>query len=254
MHRKFVLTALALPLLVAACGSGPTGPQTTAVGVRFAVPQQQISRSVSTTASTSALLSPAASGVTVTRGGNTLVITEVKMTLEDIDLETATKSPDIEIEGPVLVRLNLTGNGITSPIQAHVPPGAYSLISFDISVPDGGDPAQVRYLLENPDMRGVSLRIRGTYNGQPFDFALDLRGDQEIPINPPLVVLEGQTGLDVVIQFDVASWFVRPNGTLMDPRMICSPDNDNDPPGCSPVDRTTVEQNIERSIQSYSDD
>lgn len=190
-------------------------------------------------------------GVAVTSGENTMVITEVLMTLEDIDLEGKVGSPNIE--GPVLVRLNLAGDGLGTPIEIEVPPDTYKEISFDISVPDGGEPAQVRFLERHPYMSDVSMRIRGTFNSSQFDFGLDLRGDLEIPFKPLLRVESGQKSLNVEIQFDVASWFVREDGTLMDPRLICSPDDDNYPPGCSPEDRTTVEQNIERSIQAYSD-
>lgn len=124
---------------------------------------------------------------------------------------------------------------------------------FDISVPDGGDPEEIAYLNQNPDMAEVSLRIDGTFNDESFSFALDLRGDQELNIVPALTVTETSVGLEVVVSFDVASWFRRSDGSLMDPSAICSPDDDTSPEGCSPTDRTLVEQNIERSIQSYSD-
>jgi hypothetical protein len=229
--------------LVAGACSDSTGPDTMRpLAVRFSVAEPPGGGSGSG--------SP--TGLVLTDAfNNTLVITEVKMTLEDIDLEDSDQSA--EIEGPILVRLALTGNRLTSPVPTAVPPGTYSVISFDISVPDGGDPEEVEYLRVNPDMRDVSIRINGTYNGQPFSFALDLSGDQEIELVPPLVVTETSVGLDVVVEFDLDEWFRRPGGSLMDPRLICSPDDDSTPPGCSPTDRTLVEQNIERSIQSYSD-
>ena len=39
-------------------------------------------------------------------------------------------------------------------------------------------------------MSDISIRIEGSYNEEPFVFELDLRGDQEIMLDPPLVVTE----------------------------------------------------------------
>ena len=200
-----------------------------------------------------------ASGLIVTSGSNTLEINLVKMTLEDIDLERTDQSVDCSaagsgdfsdcsdyFAGPLLVQLDLNGSAQTTPLTVDAPFGTFDMVSFDISVPDGGDPAQEAYLAANEDMRGVSLLIDGTFNGADFAFALDLRGDQELLISPPLLVTESNTGFSITMTFDIASWFVRPDGSLMDPSAICSADV-----GCA--DRSTVEQNIERSIQAYSD-
>ena len=200
-----------------------------------------------------------ASGLIVTSGSNTLEINLVKMTLEDIDLERTDQSVDCSaagsgdfsdcsdyFAGPLLVQLDLNGAGLTTPLTVDAPFGTFDFVSFDISVPDGGDPAQEAYLTTNPDMRGVSLHIEGTFNSANFSFALDLRGDQVLPLSPPLVVTESNTGFFITVTFDIASWFVRLDGTLINPSAICSVDV-----GCA--DRTTVEQNIERSIEAHPD-
>ena len=198
-------------------------------------------------------------GVTVESGGILLEVTLIKMTLEDIDLERTGQSVDCSgagsgdfldcsdyFAGPLLVQLDLTGSGQVTPLTVNAPVGTFDLVSFDISVPDGGDPAQVTYLEANPDMTDVSIRIEGNYDGTDFSFALDLRGDQELSIVPPLVVTESNTGFTITLALDIASWFFRPDGSLIDPSTICSV-----AVGCT--DRSTIEQNIERSIQAYSD-
>ena len=237
-------------LLASGCsdGTGPTDDSQVAIrfGVRDVAGLSQVHASAPGT-----LSGATTQGITLSDGMNTLEITEVKLTLEDIDLEGQSGSPNIE--GPILVRLSLTGDRLTNPLTTEVPPGTYSLISFDISVPDGGDPEEVAYLAQNPDMADVSIRVNGMYNGETFSFALDLRGDQEITIAPPMVVTESSVGLEVVVWFDLDSWFRRPDGSLMNPSAICSPDDDSDPPGCSPTDRTLVEGNIELSVESESD-
>jgi hypothetical protein len=183
----------------------------------------------------------------------------IKMTLEDIDLERTDQSVDCSaaesgdfsdcsdyFAGPLLVQLDLTGSALTTPITINAPFGTFDTVSFDISVPDGGDPAQVAYLDANPDMEGVSLLVEGTFNSAAYSFALDLRGDQALLISPPPVVTESNTGFSITAMFAIASWFVRTDSSLMKPSAMCSASV-----GCA--DRSTVEQNIERSIQAYSD-
>lgn len=245
--KRIALLPLTAIVLLGACDDSTRPTGTRPVGVRFGG---------GAPATTSAIRG----SVVVSSGSNTLSIDTVKMTLEDIDLERTAQSIDCEMvvdaddhadcsdyfPGPYLVTLDLNG-GLTSPLTLDAQEGTYDVASFDISVPDGGDPAQVAYLAAHPDMDDVSVRIVGRYNGTPFSFALDLRGDQEIAIQPLLEVTDGSSGpLALRVSFDVASWFRRPDGSVINPATICSADQ-------SCTDRTIVEQNIERAIQSYSD-
>lgn len=245
---KKILMPIAALLLVSACSDAVAPGARRPVTVQFGGGQPLRPATMMSAAS-----------VTATHGSNTLVVDTVKMTLEDIDLERAEQSVDCSttadasqhadcsdyFPGPYLVRLNLDG-GLSGPLTLEAQAGTYDTVSFDISVPDGGDPAQRAYLAANPDMQGVSIRIIGRYNGAPFSFALDLTGDQDIPIQPPLEVSGGLPGtLGIAVNFDVASWFRRADGSLIDPRTICSADS-----GCA--DRSRVEQNIEASIESYT--
>lgn len=239
--NKILIAAFTLIIVVLAsgCGKSPT--------------EGEITRPVLITFEPQKALLLASGSVTV--GTDVVQVTAVKMTLEDIDIERSDLSVDCPDEqecsdayaGPVLLDLNLEGINEASQIIINVPIGTYDTISFDISVPDGGDPAQEDYLLVNPDMRYISLRIDGFFNDSAFSFGLDLTGDQEIPLIPNLEVTLETTLVEVVIVFDVASWFVRPDGSLMNPSEICSEDE-----GC--FDRTIVERNIEASIQSYSNE
>ncbi len=249
-----LMSSALIAVLTTGCGgsTAPNGTDTKPVGLKFT----ELSR---ISGSPVALSGSVPGAVVVANGPDTLRIDLVKMTLEDIDLERTSQSVDCSVagnrnhndcsdyfRGPLLVVLDLNGSGQTAPLNLEAPVGTFSKVSFDISVPDGGDPHQEAYLAANPDMRDVSLRITGTFNGSPFSFALDLTGDQIITLNPPLVVTEAGTGFNITVAFDIASWFVRADGSIMNPSLICSDDV-----GCA--DRTTVEQNIERSIESYSD-
>ena len=258
MHYHGLRSITSLVTVVALTGCGDIGPEgTQPVTVRFAA----VGALTAAPPMFATAASSFANGLVVVRGVDTLTVGEIKMTLEDIDLERTGQSVDCSdggssdiidcsdyLSGPLLTQLNLDGSAVSAPITLDAPIGTFGLISFDISVPDGGDPAQLAYLEANPDMAGVSLRITGTFNGTPYSFALDLRGDQEIALSPPLDVTEETPpgGFSITVEFDIASWFLRADNTLMNPNAICSVAD-----GCA--DRTTVEQNIERSIQSYSD-
>lgn len=149
------------------------------------------------------------------------------------------------ISGPLLVDLDLLGG--TTPLGAVLSPvGTFDSISFDISIPDGGDPEEEAYLAANPDMTDISIRIAGAYNGNPFDFALDLTGDQEIALEPPMVVTDASAGFEVQLSFDVATWFFDLAGVLIDPASVCPVDDES---GCDA--RDLIEANVEASIQSY---
>ena len=198
MTGKFLRTAAVFSafLLASGCSDG-TGPSSERqVSVRFGV-SDGASLNLAPAAAWGASMVAVAQGLIVSDGLNTLNITEVKLTLADIDLEGQSGSPNIE--GPVLAQLSLTGDRLTNPVTTEVPVGTYSVISFDISVPDGGDPAEVAYLTQNPGMADVSIRVNGTLNDESFSFALDLRGDQELTIVPPLVVIEASVGLEAIL-------------------------------------------------------
>lgn len=242
-------TRLAPALLVVALTAltacdGGTDPKRADAKVRFSA------KRVGTVAS----VDGASHNVTVSDGTNSLVIQQVSLTLQDIDMERTAQSVDCTdgmnsgsadcsdwIDGPIRVNLNLTnasaGHELTIPLQV----GTYDVISFDITVPDGGDPAEVAYIAANPDMGQNSVLVTGTYNGASFTYRTSLTGDREVTLNPPLQVTEdGPSLFSFAVDFDVAMWFRRANGSLIDPRTTNS------------TDIETIKQNIRDRIESES--
>ena len=94
-------------------------------------------------------------------------------------------------------------------------------------------------------MKDISIRIEGNYNDEPFIFELDLRGDQEIELDPPLTVTEVSEDLAINILFDPRDWFFNPDEDLIDPATVC-------PVRTSCETRDWVEDRVEQTIQSYS--
>lgn len=245
-------------LLFSGCllDGGGAGSGSAQLKVKLWAKQQALSSDSNASAGEAAL-----SGYTVSDGINNLVITSVKMTLEDIDLERDASAPSCEdnpdpnniecadfIDGPALVNLDLTGRNATTLVM-DVQPGVFEHISFDISVPDGGDQHQLDYFARHPEMKDVSVLVEGSFNGTPFVFRTAVRGDQELALSPALVIeapeSSGIASFDLNLYCDLSDWFKDSSGNLVDPTAICEL-------GKSCSVRTIVEDNIRRSIESGS--
>lgn len=244
--------AVALAATLAACGGGGGSTPATAT-VRFAgTPQTATVSSTQTLVSAQSHPSPS---LVVTDGTHTLVINSVSLTLRDIDMERTSQSVDCKdgqnsshldcsdwVDGPIRVDLNLSsssspGHHLTIPLQI----GTYDVISFDISGADGGDPQELAYIDANPDIGTNSVLVKGTFNGQAFEFKTRVTGDREVFLNPPLTVaVDGPVEFQFAVQFDVAQWFRKSNGSLIDPGTTVEDD------------RETIRQNIRNRIESYS--
>lgn len=207
---------------------------------------------------------PAGSGVasapeTIQLGDDVLVLEQVEIVLREIDLEREDDGgPDCdddvagaggvddddceEIEiGPLLVDLSPSG-GPAHTITVPVPAGTYEEIEFEVHKPDD-DTAEDRVFLQaHPDLRRVSIRVRGTFNGEPFTWITDLNEEQEIELSPPLVVVEGGS-TDLVLTVDVRTWFQ--DGTrLVDPvTALKGQPNEN-----------LVRDNVRRSFRAFERD
>lgn len=105
-------------------------------------------------------------------------------------------SDDVAIRtGPLTLALPLDG-AITSSIGASIPFGRYDQLQAKL---DG-------------------LRLRGTYDGQPFDTTIPLERKLRLRLSPPLVVDAANPNASVTLRADVAPCFVAADGTPIDPR------------------------------------
>lgn len=188
--------------------------------------------------------------ITVTEGANTLVITKAQLVLREIELKTAataTCADDVgaddcdEIElDPVLVDLPVTA-GVVSPITASVPEGTYREIEFDIHKP-GDDAKDLAFKAANPAFADISIRVEGTYNGQPFVFTSTANEGVELEFNPPVVI--DASNNNVTITVDVGGWFRDANGNLINPA-TANPGQPN---------ASIVASRIKASLDAFEDD
>jgi hypothetical protein len=93
-------------------------------------------------------------------------------------------------------------------------------------------------------MVGKSIRIQGSYNGQPFTYENDINDEQEYDLVPPLVVDEMTTDVNVTLSIDIDSWFRTMAGDLVNPQSGNK----------GGANESLVNENIKNSFQAFEDD
>jgi hypothetical protein len=235
----------------------------------------QISFNVATSSGPAANLQSVSD--TVVSGANTLVLDQVELVLRDIRFKRlnddvcegdSDQSGDIAVRptsddggengddgnqdacetvnaGPFLLDLPL-GSGIEQVFSVAVDTGTFDELRIRLHKPedDGTDPADVAFLAAHPDFTRISIRATGTWNGSPFTFTSDLDADQEMRLDPPLVVTDAGANVDVTLKVDVATWFADGNGGLVDPATA----------GVGGQNESVVRDNIQHSFDAFEDE
>jgi len=198
--------------------------------------------------------------ITVDLGPDVLVISEVQLVARKIRLERSdgcvNEDPENDEEseneneeldedcpmlklGPVLLVPPLT-DGAETTFEVEVPVGTYDEIKLQIHKPRGAN--DQAFLAAHPDLEDVSIRVIGTYNGNPFTFETGLTEEEEIELEPPVVVsADGPTSFTLLL--DVRGWFLNQAGTAL-----------LDPASSSQQDRSRIEQNIRSSFHAFEDE
>jgi len=202
---------------LAACDSSGPASQNPAVSLNIAT------RGTAVVAAPGMQLSGAP--VEYTDGTNTLVINSVEMVVKELELKrseytsqcdsTASDDQCEELEsGPYLLDLPLSA-GATTVITVDVLPGTYDEFEFKVHKPSD-DSENAAFLAAHPDFNGVSIRVTGTWNGEPFTYETDVSAEQEMDLSPPLVVTDAGTS-DFTLYIDLGTWFRASDNSLIDP-------------------------------------
>jgi hypothetical protein len=127
--------------------------------------------------------------------GHVIKLTNADLRLSKIEIEG--DSLEIEMKGGMtVVGLPLNG-GITTPVTVPLLPGTYDKLEMDIQ----------------------SVRLQGTFDGQPFDVNVNVVAELETDLNPPVVVTASGAE-NVTVAFSIANWFVSGTGAAIDPRNL----------------------------------
>ncbi|HLG06633.1 MAG TPA: hypothetical protein VI383_10855 [Gemmatimonadales bacterium] len=215
MSRLTLIPLAALTISLGACSdlSGPSpGPGQGRVNLSFGTTQNGSSSG------------PALAEEPMALGGTVLVFQQVEIVLREIELkrlegtfscDNRTSGSDDDCEelelGPLLVDLSLDGR-TEQVLSVPVDTGTYRRLEFEIHKPDDDTRADSAFLSQHPDLKRVSIRARGTWNGSPFVFTTDLNVEQRFELMPPIVVREGQTS-ELTLRVDLRDWFLNFAGT-----------------------------------------
>lgn len=105
-------------------------------------------------------------------------------------------------------------------IVTNVPiePATWDRLAFEFNVleVDPAQPEDQDILNDRTDLRGGSVMIQGTFDGQDFELLLAIDREISLSADPPLVIEdEGEGGMVVV--WNVSQWFDDGEGGLVDP-------------------------------------
>jgi hypothetical protein len=233
---------LTLTALLMACGNS-NGPGS-GLALSFAT------RSASVSAAAPVFAAPATAGSTA---ADNLVITSAQLVLRKIELErsdastcaqTANTESCHELEvGPVLVSLPLTA-GATTQVSVDLPAGTYKEVQFQIHKVSDSDPAEAAFRTANPAFVGKSIRVLGTFNGTAFTYESDLDVEQELSLQPNLVVTDQTATTSLTISVVLGDWFKTASGGLVDPSTASK----------GGVNEGLVKENIKRSMKAFEDE
>jgi hypothetical protein len=153
----------------------------------------------------------------ITVSGHVISISRVELRLSELEIEGSDDSKMEMRGGQIVVALPMNGSVVT-PVNATVAAGTYDEVELDVQ----------------------TVRIQGTFDGQPFDITVAVDEELETAIRPVLVVSEtSQANLTVAIQ--VASWFRNSDGSAIDLLNL------------STTGRSRLASNIESSFDAFAD-
>lgn len=238
--RRIAMGGLALlgaGLLTGCLGDSPTNSSGGSVPVSVSV-------TVPRAGSLPTSVSPAFS-ITVTDGSNQIVMERVELVIRDLGL----KPDDVAscdagecvqyLEEAAL--LPLPTDGSVLPLRSRsAPVDRYDRLEVSLHAPSSGSPV----LSEDPDFEGVSVRVEGTYNDEPFTFSTDVTTEARMELEPAVVLEGASRGANVTFVVGVSDWFRSQGGRLVDPRTA----------GEGGENESLVESNIQDSFEAFRDD
>lgn len=247
-----MLAALVGATLMTACDDLSTSPaRTPQVTLSFTAPASGDAGTPGTTT---------AAGAQVTDGaGRRIELDRVQLLIAEVELKRLRHDQCAEEDdacekfqsGPSLVDLPLDG-GVVTPFTSPITPDTYEELELEIDQPEDDDGSRARFAAEHPDWPSkATVRVTGSYDAgtgggaQPFDVFLEIEAEIEREFATPLVVdaTTDPASINVTVEIDLADWFRRAGGELIDPRALAGDANLMD----------IVEENVEQSFAAFED-
>lgn len=166
-------------------------------------------------------------------------LTEVKLLVEELELESTTDEDSLDFEvDDFIVNLPLDGSEFALA-SANVPSGVYEEFEMEIEYDDDtnvDDPDFINNSGDDDD--GYSVVIKGFYNGEEFMYRSEEDFELELEFNPPFEVNENSSS--ITININPAGWFKDSSGNDLDPN--------------EPANHEQIDNNIENSFDVEDDD
>jgi len=257
MRSRFLMSGLAAAAVAAGCSDSTATGRSTAMLSLATRPLAAPAAPVRSAARFS-LQGAMAGADTMVLGNDTVIITRAALVLREIELkrteatscdssETVGGDDDACEEftvGPQLFELPL-GPGAVNAVEITMQPGTYRELEFEIHKPeDDGNAVDQAFLATHPEFARVSIRVEGTWNGNPFVYQTELNVEQELDLVPPIVVAD-PGNIQVVLLVNLSQFFRNAAGTgLVDPDTA----NKGGP------NESRVNENIKVAFESFEND
>lgn len=238
--KRLIAIGASLVFLACSDSNGPNGgPHLSNVAVSFAA-----------TSPTSAAPLTAPGGAA---SAQALVLTSVGIVLREVELKRL-EAADCDIDpepdgcekfeaGPFLAQLPLDGT-VEATFELAIDTGHYVQIEFDIHKVSSGDAQDAAFIAQHPEFADLSIRVEGTFDGNPFVFTTDLDVEQELQLLPVLVIDENTTATNVTVLVDLDAWFRAADGSILDPE-TGNKGGQNE---------SVIKENIKQSVEAFEDD
>lgn len=224
--RLFALSLAGLALgvfVLTGCDSAGTSSDTSEVDVGF----------TTTSSSTSSLEKQAQDDLEITGSNGTLNITDIRLIVDEVDLEGNDDDAEFEMEKPFFLDLPLDGTDVASVVTGRVPPGTYTEFEFEVEDADFDDDdddeeeelLSLRDEIENEGFTDwpadASMVVVGTFteDGTTRSFTTYFDAEIEVEIDMedrPFEIGGDDASRRLTVKLDPALWFENVDGTVQD--------------------------------------
>lgn len=244
MYRYIRIIPVFAAIALAAC-SDSTGSNANRVTLAFSTASGATAR-LATASGFNAALSGSS-------GAHTLVITRAQLVVSELQLKGSSADcadtpgasggddcEELELR-PVLVDLPVVP-GTSSAVVTVMPAGTYTAMEMKVDAVYEGEDDFAAFLAAHPGWDGVSVRIEGTYDGQPFVFTSAVEAELHMTFASPVVV--DANGAGITVDVDVLGWFRDDAGNYVNPTTA----------NAGGENQSLVQENIKSSFHAFEDD
>ncbi len=227
-RRASLALLLAVALVFAACDSAGPSTDSTNVEVGFSTAP---SSAQSSSLNANTLSTGAATDSLVLSGPNgTLRIADIRLIVDEVELEGKADSAEFESEKPSFLDLPLDTTEVASVVSDQVPPGLYTEFGFEVEdaeLDDGDDAEGLPALQDDIDQAGfsnwpgnASMVAVGTFTPKgdtTRSFTTYFEAEIEVELeleDRPFEIGTDDPSRRLTVKLDPARWFRAPDGTV----------------------------------------